>query len=182
MTTTELAAILLWLLPITVAARTVVFAVLTIAMARQRNTTRLDWSILALFVAITFSGMASTYLRWYLYNQSRPEDIDSLIEWSIVISITILPIIESIAGLLVLLWNRELDRSNEPTNQRQDIREVHQNSERESIISQQIELNAQRSGMDEVQTGMNAQQAGMDKRQTAMDAHDAEQKRQDALE
>lgn len=174
MTTTELAAGLLWLMPVAMGTTTVVFAVLTIAMARQRNSTRLDWAILALFVTLTLSGAASTYLRWYLYRQAMAEDIDSWIEWSIVISTTILPIIESVAGMLVLLWNLEIDRGNEPTNQRQDIRESEQNGERKSIISQQIELNTQRAGMDEVQTSMNAQQAGMDKRQTAMDAHDAE--------
>lgn len=168
MTTTELATLLLWLMPVSVAFRTLVYAGLTIVIARQRNIVRLDWAILALFATITASGIAGTALRWFIYRQAQSEDIDNWTEWSIVVAIVVFPIIESIAGMLVLAWSRELDRT-EPTNQRQDIREKNQNDERKSITAQQIDLNIQRVGMDEVQVSMNAQQAGMDERQKLAD-------------
>lgn len=192
MTTTDLAAIMLFLMPVTVTIRTIIYAVLTFALLRQRNSTRLDWAILVLFAAITLSGVVSVVQRWYLYTRTDPASLTETSAWMIVVSTVVFPTIESGVGILVLFWNREFDREPERKDQRDKRQDAQQlvldetslvNTSRGKILSEagvmlderRVMMNTEQDAMDVRRVGMDAEQHGMDDQQSNLDEREGRQ-------
>lgn len=92
------------------AIQTVVYGVLWFMLLGQESGMLGRW-INRLFLLTFLGTLYGTYLTTYLTRNATPDDIETWTEWSLIIGLTVLPLLVAWAGIMVAIWTR---RTEEP--------------------------------------------------------------------
>jgi hypothetical protein len=182
MTHHDIAAVLLLMMPVATAVKTLSFLIISLIMLRQASKTPLGHWILGLFLATTCMSFIFTDLTYYLYTVAEPENINTTQEWFLLTGVSTLPFAVSICAVMVAVWNRRLDNGTEPKDARDDRQD-----EREGGLDVRADEQDAR-GKQQDKRGWDQSRRGlrMDDRNVAMDTQateqDARDVRQDARE
>jgi len=141
MSTRDLAAFLLVMMPVSFAVMTLVFVALWLVLIRQDSGTPLGTWINWLFLATAWVSLIVTSLVYYFYVEAESDDLDSVVTWSLVIGTVTAPWAVSFCGVKVAVWNRRLDRQIRRLTPDQDAREAIQNDREASQNDREADQN-----------------------------------------